>query len=167
MQRLIYITVIFFSVCFNLFGQTQTDREIDGIVKNLIPKLAADSTVKYVVVSDFTDGSIDVTPLGQYLAEEFTFKLSNARGSFSVLDRSKLKELIQEIQDKSDGIIDPLSAAKMGKLKGMDSLLYGTIIESTDYYNVYVKILRLETLQTLVSTRGKITKLPSLPRNYN
>ena len=117
-------------------------------------------------VSYFTDGKVEATELGRFLAEEFSYYLSELNpGNYTVIDRTKLEQLFEEQGLNRDYLIDPLSSVKLGRLKGMQHILYGTIIDSGEFYTIYVKLLKVETLEILANSRGRISKVPSLPKH--
>ena len=167
MQKIITIFLLFFITISVSYGQNMTSREVKKIADKFIEKLEnKNQEVHDIIVSDFTDGKVAPTELGRFLAEEFSFFLSDLdHDRFSVLDRSKLEELLKEQGLIRDELIDPMSVVKLGKLRGMKHFLYGTIIDSGESYTIYVKLIEVETLKILVSTRGTISKVPSLPRH--
>ena len=151
----------------SVHAQEVTDREVEYIAGQLSRQLETLEAGSYnVMVTDFTDGDVAPTELGKYLAEEFSyhFSLINKEG-LNIIDRSRLKALLQEQGLIRDELIDPLETVRLGKLKGMSHLLYGTIIASGEYYTVYVKLIDVETQAVLASTRGRISIVPSLPAN--
>jgi len=169
MQKIITIFFLFSFVTNHSisYGQGMTSREVKKIADSFIDKLKnKNQAVHGIIVSDFTDGKVAPTELGRFLAEEFSFYLSDLeQDKFSVLDRSKLEELLKEQGLIRDELIDPMSVVKLGKLRGMKYLIYGTIIDSGESYTIYVKLIEVETQKILVSTRGSISKVPSLPKH--
>lgn len=167
MQKIVGIAIIFLIVPFFINAQSQTERELNKVAKQLIQKIKNRNDIKTILISDFSDGSIEATELGRFLSEEFSFVLADIPSKFKVIDRSQLKKLLEENQKVGMGLINPLEAAKLGRLRGMDCLLYGTMLESGERYTLYIKVIKIETMEVLVSVRGYITKLPSLPKNTN
>ncbi len=165
MQKIIIIFLLFFVNTSMSYGQDMTSREVRKIADKFIEKLESkNQEVHNIIVSDFTDGKVAPTELGRFLGEEFSFYLSDLdHNRFSVLDRSKLEGLLKEQGLIRDELIDPMSVVRLGKLRGMKHLLYGTIIDSGESYIIYVKLIEVETQRILVSTRGTISKVPSLP----
>ena len=150
-------------------AQDMTSREVKKIADSFVAKLKKkDQEVHNIIVSDFTDGKVAPTELGRYLAEEFSFYIADLDDEkFSVLDRSRLEALLKEQGLIRDELIDPLTAVKLGKLKGMQHLLSGTIIDSGESYTIYIKLIEVETQKILASTRGSISKVPSLPQHLD
>ncbi len=146
-----------------------TSREVKKIADAFVAKLKKKNQEAHnIIVSDFTDGKVAPTELGRYLAEEFSYYIADLDDEkFTVLDRSRLEALLKEQGLIRDELIDPLTAVKLGKLKGMQHLLTGTIIDSGESYTIYIKLIEVETLKILASTRGTISKVPSLPEHLN
>lgn len=165
MQKLITSVLLFFTFFANSNGQSLALREIERIANDFKERLENIEGKSYnVVISDFTDGKLAPTELGRFLAEEISYHLSSLnKNNFQVLDRSKLEVLLREQGLIRDDLIDPLETVKLGKLKGMSHLIYGTIIDSREQYTVYIKLVEIETLASLISVRGYISKTPSLP----
>ncbi len=169
MQKLITVIILMLLTFSISVGQDMTTKEIWKLAEPFMEKLRIQGqNVHNIMVSDFTDGEVAPTELGRFLAEEFSYYLSELdQTKFSVLDRSKLEELLKEQGLIRKELIDPMSAVKMGKLLGMKHLLYGTIVDSGESFTIYVKLIEVETQKVLVSTRGRITKFPSLPKHLD
>lgn len=81
------------------------------------------SAVKRVAVLSFTG------PRGDLAADMLTQSLV-ARGA-DVVERQRLSAVMQEQSLTASGSFDPASAARLGKLLGVDALFLGTVAEST------------------------------------
>lgn len=168
MQRIVLITVFLGFIFSSSNGQALTSRELNKIADTFIFKLKAkDQEVHDIIISDFTDGKVSPTEFGRFLAEEFSYYLADLNDSrFSVLDRNRLEVLLKEQGLIRDQLIDPMSAVKLGKLRGIKHLIYGTIIDSGESYTIYIKLIEVETQRILVSARGRVSKVPSLPVHH-
>ena len=167
MQKLTTIIVLLIVSITLTNGQNMTTREVKKIADKFVEKLNAKNLeIHNIIISDFTDGKVAPTEFGRFLAEEFSYYISDLDDEkFTVLDRSKLELLLKEQGLIRDELIDPLSVVKLGKLKGMKYLMYGTIIDAGESYRVFVKLLEVETHKIIVSSRGNISKVPSLPKH--
>ncbi len=168
MQRIVLITVFVGFLFSSSNGQALTSRELNKIADTFILKLKAkNQEVQDIIISDFTDGKVAPTEFGSLLAEEFSYYLADLDDSkFSVLDRNRLEVLLREQGLIRDQLIDPMSAIKLAKLRGIKHLIYGTIIDSGESYTIYVKLIGVETQRILASTRGSVSKVPSLPTHH-
>lgn len=162
MPKLIFtLLILFYSVPNSLFSQNLLDNEIEVIVNDLVKNLN-DKNIGNVAVTDFTSLDGDVTQLGKYLAEEFSFALTNSRKSFSVIDRSKVNYLLEEKGLGAKGLLDPKSIAKLGKLKGINAIVTGNITPSENYIRVFIKVLDIESGTIVAASRGDISRTPKI-----
>jgi len=113
---------------------------------------------KTVAVVDFTDLQGCVTELGRYMAEDVSVALVNNTKGFEVIDRTNLKVLLQGYQLASTGIIDPVTARKLGQVAGVDALVTGTIAPLSDNVHVSVKVLDIETAKMLGGVTADIPR---------
>ena len=152
-----FITVFMFST-LQLSAQN-LDREIKEIVEPLVASISS-QPVKNVAISDFT--LLDGTPteLGKYLAEEFSLSLINAKKSFVVIDRSRVTALLKENNLGGSGLIDPNTIAKLGKMKGIDALIAGTLTSTGNTIRLIVKVWNLESQGLVAGNKGDISKTP-------
>lgn len=169
MQKLILLIFFLFFSSMIIYGQGMTSREVKKIAEKFTEKLKKkNQPIQHIMVTDFTDGKLAPTEFGRFLAEEFSFYLADLDDqNFSILDRSRLEALLKEQGLIRDELIDPLSAVKLGKIKGMQFLLYGTIIEMSETYTIYVKLIEVETQKIIAASRGNISKVPSMPKHHN
>ncbi len=169
MQKIVISILLLLFTSTTIYCQDMTSREVKKIAEKLTEKLKQKNRpIKHIIVTDFTDGKLAPSEFGRYLAEEFTYYLSDLdNNNFSVLDRSRLEALLKEQGLNRDELIDPLSAVKLGKIKGMKFLMYGTIVATGESYTIYAKLIEVETQTILAATRGTISKVPSLPEHHN
>ncbi|MGQ0815939.1 MAG: CsgG/HfaB family protein, partial [Gemmatimonadota bacterium] len=102
--------------------------EINRVAPTLAKAIAA-SGAKTVAVADFTDLQGRVTELGRHLAEELSVALVNTEMGLRVVDRGHIRALLDEHKLAAQGIIDPSTAAELGRIAGVEILLTGSISE--------------------------------------
>jgi len=79
--------------------------------------------------------------VGEGIAETITTELVNT-GKFTVVERSDLQKVLDEQQLGKKGILDPATAASVGKVLGVQLFILGTVTEfSLDTQKVSVPIL--------------------------
>lgn len=138
------------------------DNELTAIITPLINSIRT-QPVKNVAISDFT--LLDGTPteLGKYLAEEFSFSLVNAPNkTFVVIDRSRVTALLQEANLGNTGKIDPNTIAKLGKMKGIDAVIAGTLTSTGNTLRLIIKVWNLESQGLVAASKGDISKTPMI-----
>lgn len=137
------------------------DREIETIIAPLIASISS-QPVKNVAISDFTSLDGTSSELGKYLAEEFSFSLVNAKKSFIVIDRSRVSALLKENGLGNSGMMDPNTIAKLGKMKGIDAVIAGTLTSTGNSLRLIIKVWNLETQGLMSAAKGDISKTPMI-----
>jgi TolB-like protein len=145
------------------FGMTPAARAQDlRPIASTIASRISTSNHKTLAVVDFTDLEGNVTKLGRFLAEELSVDLVEEAKGFDVIDRTHLKALLQEHQLSATGLIDPLTARKLGKIAGADALVTGTLTPFGDSIRLSVKVLDTETAKMLAASTTEVPKTPAL-----
>lgn len=160
--NLLALLVSFLGTAFNLFAQNSLDKDIEPIVADLVKKMNTKVAIKNVAVADFIKLDGTSTELGKYLAEQFADALTNSNTNFGVVDRSRVNSLLKEAGLETKGLMDPNTVAKLGKLKGFNAIVTGTITPMSDVIALNVKVLDLETAVTLASRKGNINRTPAV-----
>ena len=82
--------------------------------------------------------------VAKYLQEDLTSLLVDS-GQFSVVERSKLGTILEEIQLGQTGTVDPTTAQRAGKLIGAEIILTGTLVASENEWIVNLRLVNTET----------------------
>lgn len=162
MQKVMFLLVFVILIWKTPTVQAQNlDKEIEAIIGPLVAAISA-QTVKNVAIADFT--SLDGAPseLGKYIAEEFSYHLVNAKKSFIVIDRSRVAALLKENGLGTSGLVDPNTITKLGKMKGIDAVIAGTMTPTGNTIRLIVKVWNLETQGLVAASRGDISKTPMI-----
>lgn len=92
-------------------------------------------------------------------AEYFGSQLALAASSsklFTVVERKDLQSILKELELQLSGLADEGAAAKVGKLLGAEVLVTGTVFRKGDIYEIFLKLVRVETAEVLSATKAKI-----------
>lgn len=133
------------------------EKEVEQLSAQMAEKIAAKGK-KTVAVVDFTDLQGNVTELGRFLAEELSGSLSKGERGFEVVNRSNLKQLIQEHKLFSTGVIDQKAAMKLGEFSGIEALITGTITPFTENIRVSTSVLDIKTAKAIDNERENIPR---------
>lgn len=76
--------------------------------------------VRKLAISDFQG------PGGSALSNKLITKLFEGR-RFEILERSRLARVLDELTLSQSGVLDPATAAKVGKAAGVDALIFGEV----------------------------------------
>src|SRR5580693_5437789 len=107
------------------------------LVAALVPALLSAQDKKRVAVMNFEYGTVSTAvaqvfgsnvDIGKGIADMLVDRLVND-GSYSVIERKVLDKLIAEQNFSNSDRADPSSAAKIGKLLGVDAIIVGSITE--------------------------------------
>lgn len=162
MQKVIPLLLMFWANGLIVSAQDALDKEITVIVSDLVTKMKTKTTIKNVAIADFSNLNGTPTELGKYLAEQFSDVMVNANTSFSIVDRGRLNYLLKEAGLDAKGLLDPNSVAKLGKLKGIDAIVIGSMTSVGENLNVNVKTINLETAVILASAKGSLRRTPAI-----
>lgn len=66
-------------------------------------------------------------------------------GKIRIIERTKLDNILEELQLQSSGIIDETTAKEIGKVAGVDYICYGSFSEVEEQYFVKVKVTDVQT----------------------
>jgi TolB-like protein len=92
-------------------------------------------------------------------AEYFGSQLSLAASKsklFTVVERGNLQAVLGELELQLSGLADEGAAAKAGKLLGADFLVTGTVFRAQERYELFLKLVRVETAEVLAATRARV-----------
>ncbi len=95
----------------------------------------------------------------QAQAEYFGSQLSLAATKsklFTIVERGDLQAVLGELELQLSGLADEGNAARAGKLLGADFLLTGTVFRSSERYELFLKLLRVETAEVLAATKARV-----------
>jgi TolB-like protein len=131
----------------------------DGIeeIKNQISKQINTMGVKSLAILDFTDISGKDDLFGRYLSEKLIIALFNLEG-ITVVERSKLNQVLSEHERQQVGLIDPKTTKKIGQFLGIDSLLIGTVTDMGGSLEVIGRLVNTETARIQAVTSLSFVK---------
>ncbi len=93
----------------------------------------------------------------EYFTEQLVFTLSKNR-AFALVERKNLQGILKEMALTQSGLIDEDNAAKVGKMLGAKLIVTGNLYKKGAEYEVFLKLLRVETAEVLSVTKAKIGK---------
>ncbi len=114
-------------VCFSPALAVDFDAIVEKIAKDLGDRL---DTREYSTIAIWDIGnSGSVT----YNEEDFLSRLKIAlvrQRNFDVVDRTRLQQLLEEIEFTGSGLVDPDTMKRLGEMYGIDLFLYGTFYDN-------------------------------------
>jgi TolB-like protein len=151
-------------LAFNLFTDVLfAQSTFDGQVKKMSDTIAARilrAGKRRVAVSNFTDLQGNTTELGKYIAEAFSIELSN--GNLEVVDRSRIKELLQELKMTEEKLTTPANALKLGEMAGIEYIITGTTTPLDNTVDITVKALDIQKGISVGGQRGSVPRTDAI-----
>ena len=114
-------------------------RLADQIVAGLRTKQASK-----IAVVQFTNLDGSVSEFGAFIAEEMTTRLYQA-GTFRVVERELLRQVMTEHELATTGLFDEESAKELGKLLGVDAITAGSVTDLGSEVRINSRLIATET----------------------
>lgn len=116
-----------------------------------------------IAVVDFTDLEGNVTALGRFLAEELSISLAESAGEnpggFDVIDRNHLAALLREHKLTASGLLNRITARKLGQISGVEALVTGSLTDfGGDEVRISVKVLDMSTAKVIGAKQANIAQ---------
>ncbi len=93
----------------------------------------------------------------EYFTEQLIFSLSENK-TFKLTERADLQKIMEELGLQLYGFVDESNTSKVGKLIGAEMLLSGNLYSKNKDYEIFIKLLRVETGEILAITKIKIDR---------
>ncbi|NNF57735.1 MAG: hypothetical protein HKN04_05790 [Rhodothermaceae bacterium] len=115
----------------------------------------ADPGMKTLAIMDFTNSSVDrhddFDPLRQGFASMMIHYLSGATG-LKVIERERIQWLLDELaMQRDEGLVDPESAVRAGRLLGATGVLFGAFTAHGDQLWISTRLVKVETGEVLLA----------------
>lgn len=147
------LTLVLISVQF-LTAQTAFDAKLQELAEKVAVQIAQQGKAK-VAVWDFINTQGEITNGGKFIAEDFSVYFTNAsKGTYQVMDRNHLDQILKEHKLNAEGFIDPETAKELGRLKAVDAIITGTVDILDTQLKVRVKVLDTETALQIAAEIG-------------
>lgn len=151
---------------FASHAQSITEIELGRLADSLVRKVKLQMTGQNIAIAEFVDINGQTSNLGKYLAEDFTYSLTNRAGNYHIIDRSHLRTLLDEAGVGEIGMVNPESAQKLGRLEGVTAIVYGKLVPTGNEITVYINVVILEKQVNVISVRGKITRTITIDKLF-
>ena len=125
---------------------------------------AAKQLVNYAALQGVEKNTTAVLPIltpavhksdAEYFTQQMYFAV--ARGKiFNIVERDQLSSILREISLQTSGLTETDNAARVGRLSGARQVILGKLIRKKDRYELFFKLVRVETAEVLSVTRALI-----------
>ncbi len=131
---------------------------LDSALNNLtdqISKYIVEQKKAKIAIIPFQDIQRQaVTVLANFIAEELTTNLF-ATGKFNIVERSLLKQVVDELKLSQTGILDPSSAKEFGKMTGVDAIIAGTIVNLGVIIAINCRLIETQTGEVFAVAKAR------------
>jgi len=99
----------------------------------------------------------------EYFTEQANFSIA-ANKTFKLVERKNLQKILEEIEFQNTGITSEESAEKLGKMLGAKILIGSNLYSKEGYYELFIKMYRVETGEILSVNKMRIDKALGLSK---
>jgi Mg-chelatase subunit ChlD len=103
----------------------------------------------------------DLALTAEYFSEQLILTCGvdeTIRAAFRMVERANLQEILEEMELQLSGLAEGADAAEVGKILGADLLITGTLYEKQSGYELFLKLLRVETGEVLSVTKAVLDR---------
>jgi Mg-chelatase subunit ChlD len=93
----------------------------------------------------------------EYFGEQLGLSLSRSK-TFTMVERKDLQAILKELSFQLTGAVSDKDAVKVGKLTGAKMIIAGSLYGNAEYYELFLKLLRVESGEVLSVTKARINK---------
>ncbi len=165
MRLFILFTILFllFSSCRSSapvieasYEAASIDIQLNRLTNQLIKSLSEEKKSK-IAIMEFPDLHGNVSELGKFIPEELTTRLFLTR-RFDVVERSLLNKVLEEQNLGMTGLVDVSSAARVGKMLGVEAIVTGTITDLGQSIRINARVIATETAGVFAVSSVSIEK---------
>jgi hypothetical protein len=100
-------------------------------------------------------GAKAIAAQAEYFGSQLGLAASKTK-LFTLVERKDLQAVLGELELQLSSLSDEDSAVKAGKLLDADFLVTGTVFRGQDRYELFLKLLRVDTAEVLSATKARI-----------
>lgn len=115
----------------------------------------AEKTAATVLPISLKDASLSVN--AEYFGEQLGLSLSRSK-TFTMVERKDLQAVLDELKLHLTGAVSEKDAVKVGKLAGAKMIVTGSLYGNAENYELFLKLLRVESGEVLSVTKARINK---------
>lgn len=145
-----------------LHSQSITDQELNTLANDVLSAVKDKMSGHNLAIAEFVNEKGELTDLGNYLAEEFSYTLTQNANQYKIIDRTQLRYLLNEAGLGDKGMVNDETVQKIDRLEGVTAVVYGKIIPAGNYLRIFAKVVILEKQVNEISVRGSITRTPTI-----
>ncbi|MDD2331716.1 MAG: FlgO family outer membrane protein, partial [Candidatus Cloacimonetes bacterium] len=138
------------------FESRSLDDQLNNLTQQLISSLNQMKKNK-IAIMEFPDLHGRISEFGKFIPEELTTRLFMTR-RFEVVERQLLNKVLEEQNLGMTGILDESSAARIGKILGVDAIVTGSITDLGNVVRINSRLIATETASVFAVSSVSIDK---------
>ncbi len=107
-----------------------------------------------------------VNAFGSFIAEELTTNLFMT-GKFKIVERTLLRQLLDELKLGQTGVIETKSAKELGKIAGVEAIIAGTITDLGSAIAINCRLIETESGEVFAAAKARIKKDRDIEKMLN
>jgi hypothetical protein len=139
-------------------AKTVTLYQAKSLLAQDLAASVAQHTMGRIAVADLIGPGEQITGLGEHLSDKLSLELLSSGRFPDFMERKQLRQLLATIKEQNTGYFDQTTAARFGKMIGVDCMVIGTVQDLGTYYDTTVKIVRVETGSILGGADAQLEK---------
>jgi Mg-chelatase subunit ChlD len=108
-----------------------------------------------VSVIPYAPAAPDLSAVSEYFMEQSVLSMGSQK-FFTLVERANLQQVLKELEFQLSDLADESKAARLGKMLGAEVLVLGKVYRVKDKYEIFVKLVRVETAEILSVIKVKI-----------
>ncbi len=104
-----------------------------------------------VVVNPFVRKSVGENRQLSYGFEGILTPAMLRHGRFALVERQRIKAILEELRLNESGLVDEDTALKVGKILAADCMLFGSVLERANSIEIYARLVDTETSEILAA----------------
>lgn len=88
--------------------------------------------------------------IGRIVSEMLTTNLAQVK-VFNVIERQQLSKVLEELKLNQTGVVDSMSAKRLGKLLAADAILCGSVSEVGKFFDINIRLIDVEKATILTA----------------
>ncbi|MBN2351449.1 MAG: hypothetical protein JXD23_02695 [Spirochaetales bacterium] len=110
-----------------------------------------------MTVLPFEAGEAALASQSEYFSEQSVLAMAQSR-FYKLLERERLQKVLAELEFQLSDLADEGKAARVGKLLGAEVLVLGKVYAVKNGYEIFIKLVWVETAEILAVTKVKIDR---------
>ncbi len=154
---------VFFLCPYIVLARQDLDEGINALTEQINKYMVEQKKTKIAIIPFPDIQKQKVNVFGSFIAEELTTNLFTT-GKFKIVERSLLKQVLDELKLGQTGIVDANSAKELGKLTGVDAIIAGTITDLGSTIAINCRLIETQSGEVFAAAKTRILKNKDLEK---